>query len=102
MFLVLGSVLALQAAVAAPLPVVARIGIMISWLLPGLLITLLGLHVGLSLPGAPGSAENFYFAWLGVSVISSLAIPLFGWGMLLAAFIHATRRMGRWYRPEAG
>lgn len=96
----LGLALLLQATVALPLPAVARVGIVITWLLPGVLVTLIGLHLGLSLPGRPGTAENLYYGWLGVGVISSLAIPLFGWGMLIAAFVFATRRMSRWKTPE--
>jgi hypothetical protein len=102
LFAVVAVVLALQAVVAGPLPALARVGLAVTWLLPALLITLLGLHLGLSLPGAPTAAENFYYGWLGVGVISSLAIPLFGWGVLIAAFVHATRRVARWYRPEVG
>ncbi len=92
--------LLLQAAVALPLPALARAGIVLTWLLPGALVTLIGLHLGLSLPGAPTVAENLYYSWLLVGVISSLAIPLFGWGMLIAAFVFATRRIGRWHTPE--
>ena len=92
--------LLLQAAVALPLPAVARIGLVVTWLVPGLLVTLIGLHLGLSLPGSPVAAENLYYGWLAVGVLSSLAIPLFGWGMLIGAFVFATRRMRRWYTPE--
>ena len=102
MLLAIGVVLALQAIVAAPLPALARLGLVVTWLLPALLITLIGLHLGLSLPAAPAAAENLYYGWLGVGVVSSLAIPLFGWGVLIGAFVHTTRRVGRWYRPEAG
>jgi hypothetical protein len=98
----IGLVLVLQTAVAAPLPVLVRLGLGITWLLPALLVTLLGLHLGLSLPGAPAPAENLYYGWLGVGLVSSLAIPLFGWGVLIGAFVHATRRLGHWYRPEVG
>jgi hypothetical protein len=98
----LAAMLALQVLVSAPLPLPARIGLAIAWLLPGLLLTLLGLHLGLSLPAAPVAAENLYYGWLGVGVVSSLAIPLFGWGVLIGAFVHATRRLDRWYRPEVG
>ncbi len=102
MLLAIGVVLVLQVVVSVSLPPAARLGLVIAWLLPALLITLIGLHLGLSLPGAPVAAENLYYGWLGVGVVSSLAIPLFGWGVLLGAFVHATRRIGRWYRPEAG
>lgn len=102
LFVLMGLTLALQACVALPLPAVARAGLVITWLLPGLLVTLLGLHLGLSIPGNPGTAENLYYGWLGVGVISSLAIPLFGWGMLIAAFVFTTRRVRRWYTPEVG
>ena len=100
LFVMLGLTLALQACVALPLPAMARAGLVITWLVPGLLVTLLGLHLGLSLPGNPGAAEQLFYGWLGVGVISSLAIPLFGWGMLIAAFVFTTRRVRRWYTPE--
>jgi hypothetical protein len=100
LFALLTLALLLQAAVALPLPAVARIGLVVTWLVPGLLVTLIGLHLGLSLPGSPVAAENLYYSWLGVGVLSSLAIPLFGWGMLIGAFVFATRRMRRWYTPE--
>ena len=61
---------------------------------------LFGLHLGLSLPGKPLAAENLYYGWLGAGLIASLAIPLFGWALLLAGFALATRRIGRWKTPE--
>ena len=100
MLVLLGVTLVLQAAVALPLPPLARAGIVVTWLVPGALIALLGLHLGLSLPGSPKDAENVYYGWLGVGVISSLAIPLFGWGILIGAFVFATRRVRRWSTPE--
>ena len=102
LFMLIGGVLAIQTVVAAPLPAMLRVGLVVTWLLPALLITLIGLHLGLSLPGTPVAAENLYYGWLGVGVVSSLAIPLLGWGVLIGAFVHATRRIERWYRPEAG
>jgi hypothetical protein len=102
MLAVIGVALLLQAVCAAPMPPLARIGLMLAWLLPALLLTFIGLHLGLSLSGNPAVAENLYYGWLGVGVVASLAIPLFGWGVLIGAFVHATRRVGRWYTPEAG
>jgi hypothetical protein len=102
LLLAIGIVLALQAVVAAPLPALMRLGLVVTWLLPALLVTLLGLHLGLSLPGTPTPAENIYYSWLGVGLLSSVAIPLFGWGVLIGGFVHATRRIGHWYRPEVG
>jgi len=99
MFLLLGLVLALHALVpAVPLP--ARLGLALSWMIPALLVTLLGLHLGLALPGRPAAAENLYYGWLTAGLIASLSIPLFGWALLLAAFGHATRRLPRWNTPE--
>jgi len=99
MLALLGVVLALHATVPA-VPWQARLGLALSWTLPALLVPLLGLHLGLSLPGRPRAAENLYYGWLAAGVIASLSIPLFGWGMLIAAFVHATRRLARWNTPE--
>ncbi len=102
MLLAIGVVLALQAVVAVPLPGLMRVGLVVTWLLPALLVTLIGLHIGLSLPGEPAPAENLYYGWLAVGIVSSLAIPLLGWGVLIGGFVYATRRIGHWYRPEVG
>ncbi len=102
LFSAIGVALALQTVVSAPLPAVMRLGLVVTWLLPALLIVLIGLHLGLSLPGSPAAAEHLYYGWLGVGVVASLAIPLFGWGLLIAAFVLTTRRTVRWYRPEVG
>src|SRR5262249_48506341 len=99
MFLLLGTVLALHALVPA-VPLAARLGLALSWALPALLVTLLGLHLGLALPGRPTAAENLYYGWLGAGIVASLSIPLYGWAVLLAAFAHATRRLPRWNTPE--
>lgn len=98
--LALGGVLVLHALIPPEVPVFARVGLVISWALPALLITLLGLHLGLSLAGSPTAAENLYYGWLGAGVVASLAIPLFGWAVLIAAFAQATRRLPRWNTPE--
>jgi hypothetical protein len=118
MFLVLGVVLALHAivpgwastpafgatlvphATVPGIPWFARLGLALSWTLPALLVPLFGLHLGLSLPGKPLAAENLYYGWLGAGLIASLAIPLFGWALLVAGFVHATRRVPRWKTPE--
>jgi len=98
--LVLGGALLLHAGLAPGLAPVARVGLVLSWTLPAILLTLLGLHVGLSLPGRPGPAEGFYYGWLGVGLIGSLAIPLFGWVLLVAGLVQATRRLPHWRTPE--
>jgi len=98
MFVLLGVTLALHATVPA-VPWFARVGLAISWMLPALLVPLFGLHLGLSLPGRPRAAENLY-GWLGAGMIASLAIPLFGWAVLMAGFAHVTRRLSRWNTPE--
>ncbi len=97
---VIGLVLVLHAAIPPALPPLARIGLAVTWALPALLITLLGLHLGLSLAGSPVTAENLYYGWLGAGIVASLAIPLFGWCVLLSAFAQATRRVKRWNTPE--
>ena len=93
MALLLGGTLVVHAVMPPAIPLVARVGLALSWALPAMLVTLLGLHLGLSLPGRPNSAETLYYGWLGAGLVASLAIPLFGWAMLIAAFVHATRRM---------
>jgi hypothetical protein len=93
MALLLGGVLLVHALLPPGIPVTARLGLVLSWLPPAALVTLLGLHLGLTLPDRPGAAENLYYGWLGAGVVASLAIPLFGWAMLIAAFAHATRRL---------
>ena len=99
MALLLGATLLLHATVPA-VPWFARLGLALSWTLPALLVPLFGLHLGLSLPGKPLAAENLYYGWLGAGLIASLAIPLFGWALLAAGFVHATRRVPRWKTPE--
>lgn len=98
--LVLAGVLVLQLLAAQPLPPLLRLGTALTWAIPALLVVFIGLHLGLSMPGRPDAAEGLYFGWLGVGLVSSLAIPLFGWGMLIGALIFATRRIGRWNTPE--
>jgi hypothetical protein len=78
----------------------ARVGLALSWLLPAALLVLLGLHVGLSLAGRPGTAENLYYGWLGAGLVGSLAIPLFGWAVVISGLVQSTRRLTRWRTPE--
>jgi hypothetical protein len=99
MFALLGVTLLLHATVP-PVPWFARLGLALSWAIPALLVPLFGLHLGLSLPGKPLAAENLYYGWLGAGLIASLAIPLFGWAVLIAGFAHASRRLPRWNTPE--
>ena len=98
-FLLLGATLVLHATVPA-VPWFARLGLALSWTIPALLVPLFGLHLGLSLTGKPLAAENLYYGWLGAGLIASLAVPLLGWAVLAAGFMHATRRVGRWNTPE--
>ena len=98
---VLAVALLLPLAVALPLPFIVRLGTTITWALPALVIVFIGLHLGLSLPGKPAAAESLFFGWLGVGLIASLAIPMFGWGLLIGALVFATRRLRRWHTPEA-
>ncbi|MCE9626792.1 MAG: hypothetical protein K8R56_02615, partial [Candidatus Eisenbacteria bacterium] len=100
LLLVLASVLVLQMLAAQPLPPLLRVGTALTWAIPAVLVVFIGLHLGLSMPGRPAAAENLYYGWLGVGLVSSLAIPLFGWGMLIGALIFATRRLSRWHTPE--
>ena len=96
----LGAVLVLHALLPPGVPAFARIGLAITWALPAILITLLGLHLGLSLAGSASVAENLYYGWLMAAVVASLAVPLLGWTVVIAAFFQATRRMPRWNTPE--
>lgn len=98
---VLAVALLLPLVVAMPLPFIVRLGTTITWALPALVIVFIGLHLGLSLPGKPDAAEGLLFGWLGVGLIASLAIPMFGWGLLIGALLFATRRLPRWHTPEA-
>jgi hypothetical protein len=100
LLLVLIVALVVHALVAAPLPVLARIGLPLAWALPAVLLAHLGLHLGLSLAGRPAAAESLYYAWLVTAVLASITIPLLGWAVLAAAFAQATRRLPRWHAPE--
>jgi hypothetical protein len=97
---VIAVVLALHALLPQGVPAPARFGLALSWTLPALLLVLLGLHVGLSLGGRPGAAEGLYYGWLGAGIVGSLAVPLLGWAVVIAALVQATRRLGRWRTPE--
>jgi len=100
MVIAIGAVLVLQSLTAVPLPPAARAGLLLAWLFPAVLVPLMGLHMGLSLAGSPTAAENLFYGWLGAGIVASLAIPLLGWGVLIGGFVHATRRLDRWNRPE--
>lgn len=65
------------------------------WAFPAAIMGLLGLNLGLAIPGRPDHAELLYQGWLGASVLASLAIPLLGWGMLGGAVVFSLRRLGR-------
>jgi hypothetical protein len=97
---VVAAVLVLHALLPQGIPVTARFGVALSWMLPALLLVLLGLHVGLTLGGRPGAAEGLYYGWLGAGIVGSLAVPLLGWAVVIAGLVQATRRLGRWRTPE--
>lgn len=97
---VLLAVVLLHALLAHGLPASARVGLVISWLVCGLAVATLGLHYGITLQPRAHAAENLYFGWLGVTLISSWTIPLLGWGILIAGMAHSTMRLSRWWRPE--
>lgn len=97
---VVAAVLVLHALVPPGVAAPARLGLALSWTLPALLLVLLGLHVGLTLPGRPGAAEGFYYGWLGAGIVGSLAVPLLGWVVVIAGLVQATRRLERWRTPE--
>ena len=97
---VLLAVVILHASIAHGLPASARIGLVVSWLVCGLAVATLGLHYGITLQPRAHAAENLYFGWLGVTLISSWTIPLLGWGILIAGMTHSMMRLSRWWRPE--
>jgi len=97
---IVAAALVLHALLPQGIPATARFGLALSWMLPALLLVLLGLHVGLTLGGRPGAAEGLYYGWLGAGIVGSLAVPLLGWAVVIAGLTQATRRLGRWRTPE--
>ena len=89
----------LDALLATHMPVIGRVGMVVTWIIPGLAIALLGLHYAITLAPQASAAENLYFGWLGIAVAGSLMVPLMGWGVLIAGLIHSTRRLDLWRRP---
>jgi hypothetical protein len=89
-----------DALLAQHVPVVGRIGLVVTWIIPGLAIAVLGLHYAITLAPQERAAENLYFAWLGVAIAGSLMVPLMGWAVLIAGLVHSTRRLRVWWRPE--
>lgn len=71
----------------------ARGFFVVAWSVPALTIGIIGLNLGLALPGRPHQAESLFVGWLGASVLASLAIPLLGWGMLAGALVFSLRRL---------
>ena len=100
MVTVLVAVALIDAGVAPHVPLLGRVGMLVTWLIPGLAIALLGLHYAITIAPQASAAENLYYAWLGVAVAGSLMVPLMGWGVLIAGLIHSTRRLRVWLRPE--
>ena len=101
MVLALIALAVLDSVLATHMPVIGRVGLVVTWLIPGLAIAVLGLHYAITLAPQARAAENLYFAWLGVAVAGSLMVPLMGWGVLIAGLVHSTRRLRVWWRPEA-
>ncbi len=89
-----------DALLATHVPVVGRVGLVVTWIIPGLAIAVLGLHYAITLAPQERAAENLYFAWLGVAIAGSLMVPLMGWAVLIAGLVHSTRRLRVWHRPE--
>ena len=100
LLVVLGAVVLLQASLAAALSPGVPIAPVLLWLPAGFALAVLGLQYGLALAPRAVLAENLYFAWLGAGLLSSWLIPFFGWGVLLAALVHSTMRLPRWWQPE--
>lgn len=72
----------------------------LGWMVPGLAIMALGLHLGLSLGGLPRAAENLHYGWLASAVVLNLVIPLLGWVLLVVALVQSTLRLRHWRDPE--
>lgn len=89
-----------NALAAIGLPAPARLGIVATWVLPGLVVALLGLHYGLTLAPRADAAEAVYLSWLGVTIVASLMMPLLGWPVLAAGFVHASLRLRAGWRSE--
>lgn len=74
--------------------------IALGWMVPGLAIMALGLHLGLSLGGLPRAAENLHYGWLATAVVLNPLIPLIGWVLLVVALVQSTLRLRHWRTPE--
>lgn len=72
----------------------------LGWMVPGLAIMALGLHLGLSLSGLPRAAENLHYGWLATAIVLNLVIPLLGWVLLVVALVQSTLRLRHWRSPE--
>jgi hypothetical protein len=64
------------------------------------MVVLLAVHYAITLHPNLEQAERIYSLALMVAASTSIALPLAGWGMLLAALLHSARRVPRWIRPE--
>jgi hypothetical protein len=61
----------------------------------------LGAQYGITLFPRAHQAHQVLALTLGLALVASIAIPLLGWVLLLAALIHSARRLPRWSRSEA-
>jgi hypothetical protein len=65
-----------------------------------LLVCTLGANYGLTLFPRSDHAARMLAVTLGLSIAASLMIPLMGWVILLAGWIHSARRLPRWFALE--
>jgi hypothetical protein len=89
-----------NAALAAGLSAPARAGVALFWWPAGVLVSGLALHHALTLYPESRVASSVTTSWYSVAAVASLMIPLLGWIVLLAGFIHATRRLARGFRSD--
>lgn len=84
-----------SAAFAAGLSAPARAGVAIAWWPSGFMVAALALHHALTLYPDSRTAERVTTTWLTLAMVASLMLPLSGWIVLLAGFLHSTRRLAR-------
>jgi hypothetical protein len=71
------------------------------WLaIAGLAIAMLAVNLQITLFPQREPALRLFAVALGLALVCSLMIPLFGWAVLLAAVLHSARRLKRWWRLE--
>lgn len=73
----------------------------LAWLaIVGLAMLALAVNLQLTLFPRREPALRLFALMLGLGLVCSLMIPLLGWVVLLAAVLHSSRRLSRWWRLE--